>query len=234
MRTARAVPMPCWCRNTIADPLLVRPGRGDPVGPLRTDPRDFAQTRRTGLDDVEDVRAEQADQTRGIDRADAPDQAGAEIFFDAFHRRGGGGFQEPHAELPPVRPVVGPFAGGGDPFARRNHRGMAHRSDEIAVATGLETEHAEAGLGVVEGDPLDEAGQDLAARCGASSAGLASGGAVAVVSGRVRAGMPGGGLGEFNWSSQHLDDEVLRWRNGNGDGQTGRVDLRCVRLAGRR
>ena len=40
-------------------------------------------------------------------------------------------------------------------------------------------------------------------------------------------------LGEFNWSSQHLDDEVLRWRNGNGDGQTGLVDLRCVRLAGR-
>ena len=43
-----------------------------------------------------------------------------------------------------------------------------------------------------------------------------------------------GCTGEFNWSSQHLDDEVLRWRNGNGDGQTGRVDLRCVRLAGRR
>ena len=43
-----------------------------------------------------------------------------------------------------------------------------------------------------------------------------------------------GSQGEFNWSSQHLDDEVLRWRNGNGDGQTGRVDLRCVRLAGRR
>ena len=41
-------------------------------------------------------------------------------------------------------------------------------------------------------------------------------------------------LGEFNWSSQHLDDEVLRCRNGNGEGQTGRVGLRCVRLVGRR
>ena len=40
--------------------------------------------------------------------------------------------------------------------------------------------------------------------------------------------------GEFNWSSQHLDDEVLRCRDGNGDGQTGRVGLRCVRLVGRR
>ncbi len=36
---------------------------------------------------------------------------------------------------------------------------MAHRGDEIAVAAGLDTEHAEAGLWVVEGDPLDEAGQ---------------------------------------------------------------------------
>ena len=43
-----------------------------------------------------------------------------------------------------------------------------------------------------------------------------------------------GAVGEFNWSSQHLDDEVLRCRNGNGDGQTGRVGLRCVRLVGRR
>ncbi len=68
------------------------------------------------------------------------------------YRRGGGGFQETHAELPPVRPLV-------DPFAGRNHRGVAHRGDEIAVGAGLDTEHAEAGLGVVEGDPLDEAGQ---------------------------------------------------------------------------
>ncbi len=41
-------------------------------------------------------------------------------------------------------------------------------------------------------------------------------------------------LGEFNWSSQHLDDEVLQCRDGHGEGQTGRVGLRCVRLVGRR
>ena len=50
-------------------------------------------------------------------------------------------------------PVVGPFARGGDPFAGRNRRGMAHRGDEVALAAGLDTEHAEAGLGVVEGHP---------------------------------------------------------------------------------
>ena len=43
-----------------------------------------------------------------------------------------------------------------------------------------------------------------------------------------------GTQGEFNWSSQHLDDEVLQCRDGNGEGQTGRVGLRCVRLVGRR
>ena len=40
--------------------------------------------------------------------------------------------------------------------------------------------------------------------------------------------------GEFNWSSQHLDEEVLQYRDGNGDGQTGRAGLRCGRLVGRR
>ena len=40
-----------------------------------------------------------------------------------------------------------------------------------------------------------------------------------------------GTQGEFNWSSQHLDDEVLRWRN--GDGQTEQVGLRCVRPVAR-
>ena len=43
-----------------------------------------------------------------------------------------------------------------------------------------------------------------------------------------------GSQGEFNRSSQHLDDEVLRCRNGNGDGPTARVALRCLRLVGRR
>ena len=42
------------------------------------------------------------------------------------------------------------------------------------------------------------------------------------------------GEGEFNWSSQRLDDEVLRCRSGDGEGQTGRIGLRCGRLVGRR
>ncbi len=51
---------------------------------------------------------------------------------------------------------------------------------------------------------------------------------------RPQNGFPLRLLGEFNWSSQRLDDEVLRCRNGNEEGQTGRAGLRCVRLVGRR
>ena len=53
------------------------------VGP---NPLDLAQTAGAGFDDVEHVRGEQSDHALGKDRADAPDHAGAEIFFDAFDR----------------------------------------------------------------------------------------------------------------------------------------------------
>ena len=41
-------------------------------------------------------------------------------------------------------------------------------------------------------------------------------------------------LGGFNWSSQHLDDEVSRCRNGNGESRIERVGPRCGRLVDRR
>jgi hypothetical protein len=41
---------------------------------------------------------------------------------------------------------------------------MADHGDQVAVAAGLDPEHAEAVLGVVERHSLDEAGEDLAVR----------------------------------------------------------------------
>ena len=40
--------------------------------------------------------------------------------------------------------------------------GMADHGDRVALAAHLDPQHAEAGLGIVEGDPLDQAGQSLA------------------------------------------------------------------------
>ena len=58
--------------------------------------------------------------------------------------------QETRAELQAVGPVIGPFPRGGDPFSGGDHRGMTHSGDEIALASGLDAQHAEAVLGVVQ------------------------------------------------------------------------------------
>ena len=42
--------------------------------------------------------------------------------------------------------------------------GVADDGDQVAVATRLDAQHAEAGFGVVESDPLDEARQNLPGR----------------------------------------------------------------------
>ena len=55
--------------------------------------------------------------------------------------------------------VVDPFARGGDPLTRCDGCRMAYHGHDIAVASGLGTQHAEAILGVVICDALDQAGQ---------------------------------------------------------------------------
>jgi hypothetical protein len=60
--------------------------------------------------------------------------------------------------------VVDPFARCRDPFAGGDHRGVAGNGDQVAVAARLDAENAEAVLGVVESDTLDDAGQNLPGR----------------------------------------------------------------------
>jgi hypothetical protein len=42
---------------------------------------------------------------------------------------------------------------------------MPDRGDQLAVAAGLDPEHAKSVLGVVERNPLDEASENLAVGC---------------------------------------------------------------------
>ena len=69
------------------------------------------------------------------------------------------GAQEPRLELLAVGAVVDPFARGRDPLAGRNGCGMAHHGHEITMAARLGPQNAEAILGIMIGDALDEAGQ---------------------------------------------------------------------------
>ena len=56
---------------------------GDPVGPYRADARYLAQALGFSLDGIEHLLAESAHQLLGIDRPDAANHPGAEVFLDA-------------------------------------------------------------------------------------------------------------------------------------------------------
>jgi hypothetical protein len=70
-------------------------------------------------------------------------------------------------ELLPVRAVVDPFAQSRDPLTGRNGCGLADHRHEVTFPARLGAQ--ESILGIVIGDPLDEAGQDF--MCGSGSGG---------------------------------------------------------------
>ena len=57
--------------------------------------------------------------------------------------------------------VVDPFPGSRNPLARRNHGGVADDGDEVAVPARLGAQNAKTVIAVVEGDALDETGQNF-------------------------------------------------------------------------
>ena len=60
-----------------------------------------------------------------------------------------------------MRAVVDPGSARLNELAGRDHRRMTEDGDQVALAAGFDEQHAEAVLLVVEGDALDEAGQNL-------------------------------------------------------------------------
>jgi hypothetical protein len=84
MHTAREVPAPFLCRNSMisrmtlcsAQPATIRSAR------FGAYPCHLPQAVRLLLNDVEHGVAESADELLGVDRPDAADHPGAEIFLD--------------------------------------------------------------------------------------------------------------------------------------------------------
>jgi hypothetical protein len=163
MRTARDVPTPFAVQeqHDLADDLLLGPAGDDPLRALGANPGDLTQTTWLLLDDLEHGLAKGAYELLRIDRPDAPDHPGAEIFLDALDRRRRRSLEERGFELEPMRAVVDPGSTCLDELAGRDHRGMANEGDEIALTAGFDPQHAEAILGIVERDAIDQAGQDL-------------------------------------------------------------------------
>jgi hypothetical protein len=86
MRTARgADPVAVQEDHDLPDDLLFCPGVRDASRPNRADARHLAKPIGLGLDDVEDLFSKGLDHLFGIDRPDAPDHPGAEIFLDTVN-----------------------------------------------------------------------------------------------------------------------------------------------------
>ena len=85
----------------------------------RTGPMPVTSRRRSGSAsiDVEHLLAESLDQLFGIDRADAADHPGAEVFLDAVDRGRRRGAHEARFELLAMGVVVDPFARCRNPLA---------------------------------------------------------------------------------------------------------------------
>ena len=153
--------------HDVADRPLVAPGGRDPLGQAPPDARDLAQSRGLPLDHLEHAGAERSDQLRRHRPADALDHAGAEIGLDAFERA------RRHDAQDLGRETAGRSSGwsatdalGAHDLAGGDRRAFADHGRGLALIGELDPEHAEAGLGVVEHHPLDQAGQGLRRRLG--------------------------------------------------------------------
>lgn len=100
----------------VADDFLLGPGIFDSPAALRPDPLDHFEPGGVVFDDVENSFAELLHELACI-HVSMPDEAGAEVFLDAFAGVGGGGGEQLRAELHAEVPVALPFAFGGEPFA---------------------------------------------------------------------------------------------------------------------
>jgi hypothetical protein len=63
--------------------------------------------------------------------------------------------------LDTVGAVVNPSSARLNELAGRDHRGVAENGDQVALPTRFDPQDAEAVLRVVEGDALDQTGQNL-------------------------------------------------------------------------
>jgi hypothetical protein len=144
--------------------LLLGPGAGDALGAQRADAGHLAQTLGRRFDHLEDVLAERLDHLPGVDRANAADHPGTQIFLDALDRGRRRSAHEARLELLAMGAVVDPFARRGDPLAGGDYRRVTDDSDQFAVPARLDAENAEAVLGIVERHTFDKSRQNFQGR----------------------------------------------------------------------
>jgi hypothetical protein len=104
-------------QHDLPNHLLLGPARDDTRGTFWADPGHLAQAIWLLLDDVEHGFAEGPHQLPRVDRPDAADHPGTEIFLDPLNRRRGRSLQERGLELDAVGAVVDPGSARLDELA---------------------------------------------------------------------------------------------------------------------
>jgi hypothetical protein len=148
-------------QHDLANHPLFCPASGDPLRTLWADPGHLAQAIGLLLDDLEHRFAEGPHQLLCVDRPDAADHPGAEIFLDPVNRRWRRNLEERGFELDIMGAVIDPGSARLDKLAGRDHRGVAEDRDQVALPARFDTENAEVVFRVMECDALDQTGQNL-------------------------------------------------------------------------
>src|SRR6266478_2717067 len=163
MRTALAVPTPWLCRKSMISRTIFCSAQASVMRLARTGPIPVTSRRRSGSASIVSNTFSPKARTSFfcVDRADAPDHAGAQVFLDTVDRRWRRGAHESRLELLAMGIVVDPFAGCGDPLTRGNGRGMSHDRYQVAVTPRLDPENAETVVVIMEGNSLDETGENF-------------------------------------------------------------------------
>src|ERR1700684_1434768 len=142
--------------HDLADDLLVSPARGDFSGANFPDPIDLSQPRGRLLNDIEHGGTEGLDQSTGVHRTNTLDHSGAEVALDAGQRVRWRNPDEDRLELSAVLAIRDPCARCRGVLAWRYGRGVPDQGDELTLALALQPQDAEAAIGIVERDALDE------------------------------------------------------------------------------
>src|SRR6266436_4057214 len=119
MRTAREVPTPLLCRNSIISRMTFCSAQPATMRSARFGPIPVTSRKRPG--DLEHGIAESAHQLPRVDRPDATDHARAEILLDPLGRRRRCGLEERGFELDAVGAVIDPDSARLNELAGRDH-----------------------------------------------------------------------------------------------------------------
>jgi hypothetical protein len=146
----------------LLDRLLLLPRRADQLRPLRAEPGHLDQPLRSRLDDLQRLQAEVLHDPLGDPRADALDQAGAQVAPDALH----GGRQHRrvvlHGELAAVLRVRAPAALHPQRLPHLRAQQRADDGEQLAAASGVDAGDRVAvflvGVGDALEDPLEHGG----------------------------------------------------------------------------